>query len=94
MKTIEYRIKPVTRYIVTKFEAIEDGAHSVGEAGEFPSEALACNAISAFGAAETIQTQPANLVITRIPRDGYEEKRVWTLGEGWDDEPQLKRGDI
>jgi hypothetical protein len=57
MKTIEYRVRPVTRYIVTRFEAVSDAADSVGSCGsrsigEFDREEFAENVAVALAKAE------------------------------------------
>lgn len=48
---IEYRIRPVTRYMVTRYE--EDPVSRVGSssmAGEFPNQQLALDCANAFNA--------------------------------------------
>ena len=44
---IEYRVRPVTRYIVTRFVA-DESSQSSGVVGEFPSEQLARDVAHAF----------------------------------------------
>ena len=86
MKTIEYRVRPLTRYIVTRH--VEDhSGFGVEERGEFPNEVAASNAVASFGDSETIQAKPSDVVITRRPMFGYEQVRTWRLGKGWDDNP-------
>ncbi|MGI9502739.1 MAG: hypothetical protein ACR2RE_06760 [Geminicoccaceae bacterium] len=82
MKTVEYRVRPVTRYIVTKYEEGDNGA-SCGEAGEFASEVLARNAALAFVHQETVMAQPADKV---IGHDGV----FWDRQSGrWSNDPAL-----
>src|SRR5574341_1908234 len=38
---IEYRVRPVARYVVTRFKTDEDGMSAVETVGEFPNRALA-----------------------------------------------------
>lgn len=50
MKTVNYRVKPVTRYIVTKFTSDGDRGLGVETVGEFPNQDAAnrCAYSSAF----------------------------------------------
>lgn len=41
METIEYRVRPVTRYVVTRFQQDENGGGGVATKGEFDNEELA-----------------------------------------------------
>lgn len=48
MKTIEYKVRPITRFIITRFTQEDDGARSI-QVGEFVSEdgaALVARALS------------------------------------------------
>ena len=64
MKTIEYRVRPVTRYIVTRYVAeyrVGLGG-SVGSEmlGQFDSEAMADRAMEAFAWEEAFKGDPNN----------------------------------
>lgn len=57
MKTIEYRVRPVTRYVVTRFESESDGPDgrsSTGSEclGEFDNGAMAQRAMNAMSSHE------------------------------------------
>ncbi len=88
MKTVEYRVRSVTRYLVTRYEESENSASSESM-GEFDNEVKASNAVHAFGNSETVMAQPADIVITKRPNTptGCEQIRTWKLREGWDDCP-------
>ena len=79
MKTIEYRVRPVTRYIVTAFHEAPSGAGSEC-CGEFDNEIRAHNAAMAFAEQATHAAQPADKVSF--------DKRNWTPEDGWDDCPR------
>lgn len=82
MKTIEYRVRPVTRYIVTKFTNEPDQVSSQ-PMGEFDNEILASNAAQAFADQETRMAQPADKVIRH-------DKAIWSRAEQrWSDEPSV-----
>lgn len=52
---IEYKVRPVTRYLVTRFKSIGDEIHgSVGSslAGEFVTESLALDVAHGLGVAD------------------------------------------
>lgn len=52
MKTTEYRVKPVTRYVVTEYVSDpENGAGSVGTLGEYDHEEYANKVRDALAAA-------------------------------------------
>jgi len=79
MKTIEYRVRPVTRYVVTKFTNEPEQASSQ-PVGEFDNEILASNAALAFADHETRMAQPADTVIRH-------DKVTWDRATGrWSDE--------
>jgi hypothetical protein len=88
MKTVEFRVRPVTRYILTRFEDEQTGkmGRTGSEtAGEFDSEILASNAALAFGTAETHLAQPPDkVIIGRGPNDNH--PLVWENGK-WSDSP-------
>ncbi len=89
MKTVEFRVIPVTRYIVTRHFESEDGA-SNGSVGEFESKGQAESAVVAFGDHETMRPDGPDVVITNhldAPEDYLVRMRTWTRGEGWDDMP-------
>ncbi len=96
MPTVEFRVIPVTRYIVTRYEEESDGSGaSNSPIGEFDNEVKASNAVSAFGEAETITVHPRggpNKITTRRPNTppGHEQVRTWTRGKGWDDKPRTE----
>lgn len=50
MKTVNYRVKPVTRYIVTKYTSDDNRGLGVETVGEFPNQDMAnrCAYSSAF----------------------------------------------
>ena len=52
MKTIEYRVRPVTRYIVTRFEAHGSSEGASSYMGELDSEHLAQRVAAALVASE------------------------------------------
>ena len=83
MKTIEYRVRPVTRYVITKFTN-EEGKLSSQPIGEFDNEILASNAALAFASHETQMAQAADKVIRH---DGV----VWNRAMGrWNNEAVVK----
>ncbi len=96
MKTIEFRVRPVTRYIVTrheeKYDGTEDSSGCQGM-GEFDSEVVASNVVLALGAAETITVHPSGqsvdkiIIVRPLGPKGHTQIRTWTRGEGWDDVP-------
>lgn len=90
MKTVEFRVIPVTRYIVTRYAKSEDGA-SNGPIGEFDNEAYASNVVLALGDSETLRADCPDKVITTRPNTppGHEQTRTWKRGEGWDDAPEV-----
>ncbi len=49
---VEYRIKPVTRFVVTRYFENEDGAAGVEERGEYDNEAVAFEVATALCKAE------------------------------------------
>jgi hypothetical protein len=51
MKSIEYRVRPVTRFVVTRYEE-NDGTGSIETLGEFPNEAFAERVAGAMTVAE------------------------------------------
>lgn len=55
MSTIEYRVRPVSRYIVTRYESTEDAA-GVSTIGEFPNRQLAVDVANAFAGTHGIVT--------------------------------------
>lgn len=59
MKTIEYRVRPVTRYIVTRYYT-EDDSCGCEALGEFDSEAMADRAMEAFAWEEAFKGDPNN----------------------------------
>lgn len=77
-KTIEYRVRPVTRYIVTEFECAERES-SCGEIGEFDSYGAAERAAETFARAAALdKTVPP--VTQIIGHNG----RVWAFdGDKW-----------
>lgn len=83
MSTIEYRVRPVTRFSVTRYEETDSG-ESVGVMGEFDNEVLAVNAAGAFAFQETQLAQPADKII-RHDGDYWERK-----SERWSNEPQTE----
>lgn len=60
--TIEYRVRPVTRYIITRYESSER-VGSVGTVGEFPNVSTAnriCEALAATESGATAFTAPSH----------------------------------
>lgn len=90
MRTVEYRVRPVTRYVVTRYQTDTEGACGCEAMGEFDNEVKASNAVLAFGDSETIDAQPADVVITNRPNTppGFEQRREWRYGIGWGDNPE------
>lgn len=82
MKTIEYRVRPVTRFIVTKFVEEVDGQSSQ-PVGEFDNDVLASNAALAFADHETRMAQPPEKIIRH---DGVTWDRATNR---WSDDPTI-----
>lgn len=60
MSSIQYRVRPVTRFIVTRYEKSERGGSCV-QKGEFPNLDLATEVAQALAVpedAECVYTQP------------------------------------
>lgn len=104
MLTIEFRVIPVTRYIVTRYaEETEPGAQTASEKnasnshmGEFENETQAFSAVRAFGDSETMRAGAPDKVITHLPARTSDtpQTRTWTQGEGWHDAPVLNEQKI
>ena len=90
MRTVEYRVRPVTRYVVTRWESDGDNYASCEPRGEFDNEILACNAVSAFGDSETLYAKPPGKLVTFRPMHGGESRREWSPQTGWDDNPAVE----
>ena len=88
MKSITYRVRQVTRHIVTRYTS-DNKSGFCEEMGEFDNEAKASNAVLAFGDSETVSAKPPNFVFTVRPNTppGHEQERKWERGVGWDDLP-------
>ncbi len=80
MTTVEFRVRPVTRYVVTRYHEDERGG-ATDPYGEFDNEVLAGNAALAFADHETILAQPPETVVIG--------DRTWTRGKGWSDEAEV-----
>lgn len=85
MKTAEFRVRPVTRYVVTKFTQEDYGvAGGCGSEclGEFQNEILAHNALLAFIAMEERTVGGADVIQRRDNNPA-----TWVRGQGWSDSP-------
>lgn len=63
MATVEYRVRPVERYLVTKYTTVNDSTGSCITLGEYPNAELASEAKSAFESAELAKTRMSEFAI-------------------------------
>lgn len=65
MRTVEYRVRPVERYVVTKYESSEDAGSGCTTVGEYQNAELASAAKSAFESAEQAKTRMSQFVVVQ-----------------------------
>lgn len=65
MGTVEFRVRPVERYVVTKYTTVNDSTGSCVTLGEYPNAELASEAKAAFESAEQAKTRMSQFVIVQ-----------------------------
>lgn len=80
MQKVEYRVRPVTRYIVTRYSEFGDACGS-DVCGEFDNENSAIRVAMALGNEEPDQPAALDEVIVFSHKNTV---RMWTPYTGWD----------